>query len=417
MNTPLTREQMLYFGYRSIDLDVWNGTSKTEEPDIHVGQLRESKPGGATKTINRLLGRIEATSTPKPVDLQTTVPELGHLSTPTEPIVTDGHALTTPCGFREACQVIRESAFVSTDLPVIVNLEVHTGSDQQELMVKIMKEEWRDVLIDKPLEGCDPQFRLPTLEDLRGRILVRLGAIISPPALHSARFGLPGEPGYRPRRSPIIQSLADLAVYLRREEFEGFTDMQSKSPIHLFSIQETKAQELISTSPTNLFRHNLEYFFRVYPGSARQGTFNLDPVRFWRYGVQMAGIDRNHVDEGMMLNEAMFADELGWVLKPDGYRSSKKDTSNDLVAGPRKSVDLSIFAFKDQEFMTNTGREIKNLASFMMVSLHINDEEKPRVPRQQLNTTENESGALGYSLNFLVTRAEATIIPKLCILR
>ncbi|KAF5250350.1 hypothetical protein FANTH_4450 [Fusarium anthophilum] len=400
-------KEVLYFGHRSIDLDVWNG------------EKEQSRPGQNSKAISLFSGLTKGTGPIIPASPKSPASQSDHLSHPTEPIVTDGYARMIPCGFREACQVIRKSAFVSSDLPVIINLEVHADAEQQEMMVKIMKEEWHGILVDEPLNGCDPRFRLPTLEDLRGRILVRLGTIKPPSVPDSSELynDLYGELLHGPGSIPIIHPLAELVVYLRRERFEGFTDMRTSSPTHLFSMQESKVEELISTSPTNLFRHNQDYFFRVYPSSARQGSSNLNPLRFWGYGVQMAGIARHHVDEGMMLNEGMFADESGWVLKPNGYRSSNMDTSADPEESPRKVLELNIFAFKDQEFATSTGREIKNLASFMIVSLHINDEENPRTPRQELNTTENESGALGYNLNFLVARAEATIIPKLCILR
>ncbi|KAF5570196.1 1-phosphatidylinositol-4 5-bisphosphate phosphodiesterase [Fusarium phyllophilum] len=409
-------EEALYFGYRSIDLDVWNDE---RDQDHEANPSGEARPRQGTKAISRFLGLTKETGLIIPGSSKPLASQPDRMSHPSEPIVTDGYASMTQCGFREACQVIRKSAFVSTDLPLIVNLEVHAESDQQELMVKIMKDEWRDILIDKPLEGCDPRFRLPTLEDLRGRILIRLGTItsLSVPNSGEPDNDLPGERLHRQGRVPIIQSLAELGVYLRREKFEGFTDMRTRSPTHIFSMQESKVQELIATSATNLFRHNLDYFFRVYPSSARRGTSNLDPSRFWRYGIQMAGIVRHTADEGMMLNEGMFADESGWVLKPDGYRSSNKGTSNDLGAGPKKSLDLTIFAFKGQEFVTSTGREIKSLSSCMRLSLQINDEEQARMPRQHPEATEVESGALGYNVYFFVTRAEATIVPKLCILR
>ncbi|KAF4497579.1 1-phosphatidylinositol-4,5-bisphosphate phosphodiesterase [Fusarium agapanthi] len=407
-------KEVLYFGHRSLDLDVWNGE---KEPDYETKSLRKERPWQASKAISRFLDRTKGTG---PIAiLPPPGPQSDHLSHPMEPIVTDGITLMTPCGFREACQVIRESAFVNNELPVIVNLDVHADSEQQEVMVKIMKDEWHGILVDEPLEGCDPRFRLPILEDLRGRILIRLGATTntSLPNSDQSDNDLHGESHHMPGCIPIIQPLAELGVYLRREKFEGFTDMRTSSPTHLFSMQESKVEELISTSPTKVFRHNKDHFFRVNPSSARQGSSNLDPLRLWRYGIQMAGIARHHVDEGMMLNEGMFADESGWVLKPDGYRSLNKDPSNDPEAGPRKGLDFSIFAFKGQEFMTSTGRVIKNLSAHMRVSLYINDEEMPRIPRQYPETTDNESGALGYNLNFLVTRAEATIVPKLCILR
>ncbi|KAF5985640.1 1-phosphatidylinositol-4 5-bisphosphate phosphodiesterase [Fusarium coicis] len=211
--------EALYFGYRSIDLDVWNGTADGEERDPQAEQPRGSKPGQTAKTLNHIFGLDRESNAQKHIDLKTTVSQRGHMSSPTEPIVTDGFTLMTPCDFREACQAIRDSAFINTDLPVIVNLVVHTDSGQQDLMVNIMKEEWSDVLIDKPIEGCDPRFRLPTLEDLRGRILVSLETITTPSFVHSGGFDEPGERLRGPGRGPIIQPLADLGVYLRREKF------------------------------------------------------------------------------------------------------------------------------------------------------------------------------------------------------
>ncbi|SCN82593.1 related to 1-phosphatidylinositol-4,5-bisphosphate phosphodiesterase [Fusarium fujikuroi] len=387
---------VLSFGYRSIDLDVWNGKTDKEELDLEESLLTEAIDKWARRSVNRLSNVRRATN--------------AYLGSPTEPTVQVGYS--TRCGFREVCQVIIQSAFLSTDLPLIVNLEVHAGSEQQEMMVKIMKEEWRDALIDKPLEGCDPRFRLPKLEDLRGRILIRLGTIISPfiPNSGESENNLHGESHRWPGRISIIQPLAELEVYLRREKYESSNSMSSKFPVHIFSIGEDQVQELISTSPTDFFRHNRNYFCRVDPNRVRKGSSNFDPLRFWRYGIQMAGIVGHEVDEGMMLNEGMFADESGWVLKPNGYRNSK-DIAADLEESPRKGLELTIFVFKGQEF------QIRNLSSHMKAKLYINDEEKPRIPRQEPDTTENESGALGYNLNFLVTRVEASIIPKLCILR
>ncbi|KAF4416159.1 1-phosphatidylinositol-45-bisphosphate phosphodiesterase 1 [Fusarium acutatum] len=292
------------------------------------------------KTLNRLFGLNRATNAQKHVDLKTTLSQSGQMYPPTEPIVTDGWALVEPCGFREACQAIKRYAFFSSDLPVIVNLEVHTHSGQQELMFKIMKEEWRDILIDKPLEGCDPRFRLPTLDDLRGRILITLERLTSTFAHPHGKTdnGLPGVSDHKALRVAIIQPLAELGVYMRRERFENLNTPRTKLPTHLFSMQEDKVQELISTSPTELFRHSQHYLFRVYPNSVRQDTSNLCPLRFWRYGVQMAGIARHNVDEGMMLNKAMFADEAGWVLKPSGYRSLNNDISADPEEAPRKDL-------------------------------------------------------------------------------
>lgn len=398
--TRLTNEQVLQFGHRVINLNVWNGT------------WEEVKPERATKTINRLFGLNRATDALKTVAPKTTLSESAQLSSSAEPIVKDGSL--TPCGFREACRVIRKTAFVNTDLPVIINLTVYVDHDHQDTLVQIMKEEWLDHLIDEPLEGCDPRFRLPKLEDLRGRILVSLTRYFPAKgdnALHDDRIE-------KPLPMVIVGRLDELDVYMRRLRFHSFDGLNTENPTSVCSLQEAEVEELISTSPTNLFRQNQQYICYVNPNSARQESSNLDPLRLWRHGVQMAAISGHNVDEGMMLNEAMFADESGWVLKPDGYRSQLNNASTDLEGAPRKELDLTIFVFRDQEFLDSNHWGIKDLSSFMRAELHVDDEVNAWEPGGGFPiSTDDGSGALGYELNFHVAKENPSIFPKLSILR
>jgi hypothetical protein len=74
------------------------------------------------------------------------------------------------------CAAIREYAFETSSLPLIVSLEVHTSPEQQEIMVDIMKEYWRDVLVDLPTDPSQPSenLKLPTLKELENKILVKV---------------------------------------------------------------------------------------------------------------------------------------------------------------------------------------------------------------------------------------------------
>lgn len=83
-----------------------------------------------------------------------------------EPRVLHGWTLTSEVPFRDVCRTIRETAFLTTNLPIIVSLEVHADLEQQEIMVQIMKEEWKGFLIDEAHESCNPEERLPKLSDL-----------------------------------------------------------------------------------------------------------------------------------------------------------------------------------------------------------------------------------------------------------
>ncbi|UNI24068.1 hypothetical protein JDV02_009846 [Purpureocillium takamizusanense] len=297
-----------------------------------------------------------------------------------EPIVTHGWTLTIPCGFREVCEAIKESAFVDNDLPIIISLEVHADLEQQEVMVKIMREVWQDLLVSEPYEACDPKFRVPTLEALRNKILVKVkrapakmvaahtvGEIpilqhpeddtsVSdeelPAPSRSPRLEKPASaaaPGAPPAPSPkggvkvrICQSLAELAVYTRSERFESLRTPQAKKPTHIFSISESRISDLHRKHEQEVFLHNKGFFMRAFPDVKRIGSSNPDPSPFWRMGVQMVALNWQSLDPGMMINEGMFADQKGWILKPPGYQSSDKTADTQELAAPGRTMDLDI---------------------------------------------------------------------------
>ncbi|KAG4222385.1 hypothetical protein PC116_g29141 [Phytophthora cactorum] len=86
---------------------------------------------------------------------------------------------------------------------------------------------------------------------------------------------------------------------------------------------------------------------RAYPKGLRWDSSNLDPSHFWRKGVQMVAMNWQSWDEGMMLNEAMFSGEQGWVLKPPGYLSEDAAVPPE-EAGPQSTLDLAITVLAGQ---------------------------------------------------------------------
>ncbi|KAJ9155386.1 Phosphoinositide phospholipase C [Pleurostoma richardsiae] len=272
--------------------------------------------------------------------------------------------LTAPVGFREVCRAIRETAFKNNPLPIIVSLEVHADPDQQEVMVRIMEEEWAGVLLNQPFDGCDPAHRQPRLEELQEKILVKVkkspsktmvpqGTQLSLPTIASLEEDMSGSeddrgmPTSKRRRVAICEKLSSLAIYTHSEHYEhnmSFEHPAAKTPSHIFSINETKILELHQTRNSQMFAHNRDFFMRAYPKSTRVDSSNLDPSLYWRKGVQMVAMNWQKWDEGMMLNHAMFESEKGWVLKPQGYLSG--DSWPDPP--PYRTLDLKITVFAGQ---------------------------------------------------------------------
>lgn len=90
-----------------------------------------------------------------------------------EPKVLHGHTLTKGTTFREVCYAIRDSAFVVSDLPVIVSLEVHASLEQQAIMVEIMEDAFKGLLIEVTPE-MEAFTTPPPLQDLKRKILVKV---------------------------------------------------------------------------------------------------------------------------------------------------------------------------------------------------------------------------------------------------
>ncbi|GAO15046.1 hypothetical protein UVI_02048910 [Ustilaginoidea virens] len=499
-STPEAYRNVLLRGCRCIEIDVWNGepapsrdrsksphgaqlsaapsrTSQANQAEVAVAALDKSSPESASvsahsrTTVDEPSPRTSVLHLPdtkqQPTGDRLDAPRLKsgaplpprqprHQSPPRgEPIVTHGHTLTVPCGFREVCEAIKDSAFQNNELPIIISLEVHADWEQQEIMVQIMREVWQDLLVTEPHEDFDPRFRLPKLQDLQRRILVKvkkaparmepLGQIVthsstegatqgasqgtlqtasqsgpsllptvtdgddSPPveseaqpqALAKATSAPPAPAASQEKLNVgrICQSLGDLAVYTRSEHFKAFETKAAKTPAHIFSISEKRILELYQKNQRDLFLHNKNYFMRAYPDKLRFNSSNLDPSLFWRRGVQMAAMNWQKMDAGMMINEGMFADEKGWVLKPLGYQSSDKRAESHNAASPEWTLDLNITMLAGQNIPTQSDdydqhqRGGSTIRPYVKVELHVERSENATGKEADENTYKKRTDA------------------------
>ncbi|KAK3366988.1 PLC-like phosphodiesterase [Lasiosphaeria ovina] len=265
-----------------------------------------------------------------------------------EPIVHHHGTMTSTVGFREVCKAIRQSAFESNPLPIIVSLEVGADREQQEMMVQIMKEEWDGLLLDTPFDFCNPHERQPRLEELSRKILIKVkrihegaveGEIDRGRSLH-VTSSINSKP-------PICDALAALAIYTHSEHFDDMKSLASRTPSHIFSLSEDKffALSQDATRLRKLIDHNRQFFMRIYPKGLRVDSSNPDPSFHWRRGVQMVAMNWQKTDEGMMVNDAMFANTNGWVLKPAGYLS---DDPLSVDSMPQRTMNLRITVLAGQ---------------------------------------------------------------------
>ncbi|ORY14508.1 PLC-like phosphodiesterase [Clohesyomyces aquaticus] len=414
-------KNVLLRGCRCVEIDVWDGeppsSSSDEEEAAKAGAKKvkkeKSEKGGIRERLALRFGKKASEEKNKeqsppaaegpPEKIQ---PWRSNSSYRAEPRVLHGYTLTKDTPFRAVCATIRDYAFVTSDHPLIVSLEVHTSAEQQEIMVEIMTEYWKGMLVDLPLDPAQnsDNLTLPSLKDLNNKILVKVkytppkpaeapaqpSTLQAPATLTKSKSAesmassstssaeeLPdGQKKPPAPKAKITEALGRLGLYTRSYHFKSLDQPEAKIPTHVFSLSEKSLLEVHETQPSALFKHNKHFFMRAYPKGLRLNSSNLDPSIFWRTGVQIVALNWQRWDAGMMLNEAMFAGTNGWVLKPAGYRSSSTETSQ-KSAIPHHNLDLSIEFLAGQDIpLPPEEDDPKDLKPYVKVELHVEKHEE-----------------------------------------
>uniref|UniRef100_A0A2K5PAD8 Phosphoinositide phospholipase C n=1 Tax=Cebus imitator TaxID=2715852 RepID=A0A2K5PAD8_CEBIM len=91
------------------------------------------------------------------------------------PIIYHGHTLTTKIPFKEVVEAIDRSAFINSDLPVIISIENHCSLPQQRKMAEIFKTVFGEKLVAKFLFETDfsDDPMLPSPDQLRRKVLLK----------------------------------------------------------------------------------------------------------------------------------------------------------------------------------------------------------------------------------------------------
>lgn len=278
-----------------------------------------------------------------------------------EPKVTHGYTLVSHIPFREVCkiilQVVEEEEAGSA--PVLISLENHCGARGQEALVRIMKEVWGSHLLDKPVETeshIEQDQHVP-LRDLGSKIVVivehHLVNEASSSSDSSSDNSSEDEAEKKEKRSRkqakntpeaklIIPSLAELGVYgqsVKPPDNSWFTSptlqLKDGPHHHLINVSESGLNALLSSgNGASIAKHNARHLMRVFPKGTRISSKNLKPLPFWGLGAQVCALNWQTFDASMQINEAMFADTGGYVLKPSWLRSNNSNSA--MVGLPEK---------------------------------------------------------------------------------
>lgn len=378
-------KDVLKRGCRCIEVDVWDGgspsasSSSSSSDDEGAGAKKEpprqasNGSGNGDADVNKLagaikkgLGRIRSASSAgstkqepqengdkagEQSQADDRMPTPWRTNSREEPRVLHGYTATKEISFRAVCEVIRDYAFVATDLPLIVSLEVHCSHEQQEVMVECMQDYWRQYLVDIPKNFSD-DTPLPSLSSLKKKILVKV-KYTPPDKKKKHRLGRSKEATEKDeeeedqvdpsKKGKIIEALSKLGVYVRSCHFDSLDQPEAKIPTHIFALSESKVISLLEANRSALFTHNLRHLMRAYPKGTRVRSSNLDPGPFWRQGIQIVALNWQQMNAAMMMNEAMFAGSGGWINKPAGYKPLPKAKPEEAPPPVKRiGVDLSI---------------------------------------------------------------------------
>ena len=419
-------------GCRCLEIDVWDGEevdtsasdSDADRSDDGTGRPRSNskssrwarmkkKAASRAVQIHRSSGsspsrqHLTPAAASHPSDAAATKTDDPNLLSPTgsltlqetsEPRVLHGYTLTQSVPFRAVVHAIKDSAFIASDLPIIVSLEVHANLDQQHTMVEIMKEVWAEHLVNISEAAEDDVDSLPSPGSLRNKILIKVkwtpnshtGKSNNPMeqvASASSNTGHQSSTSQQQKASKVIKSLSELGVYTRAYTFKQFNQPEASIPTHVFSLSEGKVHDM-HTDPAHgpaMFNHNMRYLMRVFPKGTRVGSGNVDPAFHWRQGAQMVALNWQKLDKGMMLNEGMFSGYDGWVLKSEGYRGSNPESTPSTAAQPlpkskKHLLDLKIQLLSGQDLPLPLGKEESHrhrMKPYVKIQLHVDTHGPP----------------------------------------
>lgn len=268
------------------------------------------------------------------------------------PIVTHGYTLSRSVPFSSVCEAIGAAVTAGgkedtpsdvgngnvNDWPVFVSLECHVPVEKQDEIVEIMKKAWGRKLVTKADTASLPPGDMVSPRDLKGRIVLMVEYY--PDDIRSDTSGMAPSCGtpilsdydhssydanpqlVSPHRhAKIAESLADLGFYARSmKPDKGWEHTDFPDPPYppnlMLNVDETSIVSLMPQKLSDLVISAECYLRRVYPSGLRLNSSNLDPLKEWQNGTQIACLNWQHYDEEMQLNEGLFAGTMGYVVKP-----------------------------------------------------------------------------------------------------
>uniref|UniRef100_A0AAQ4Q708 Phosphoinositide phospholipase C n=1 Tax=Gasterosteus aculeatus aculeatus TaxID=481459 RepID=A0AAQ4Q708_GASAC len=252
-----------------------------------------------------------------------------------EPIITHGFTMTTEILFKDVIEAIAESAFKTSQYPVILSFENHVDSvKQQEKMANYCKTIFGDALLTDPLDKypLKPGQQIPSPSELMGKILIKnkKGSHEKPAQTKKTSTGATdptATTGTAGQEVTAYEAMSSLVNYIQPNKFVSFDNARKKNKSYVISsFVETRGEAMISKTAVEFVEYNKRQMSRIYPKGTRMDSSNYSPRPFWNVGCQMVALNYQTMDFPMQLNMALFEfnGRTGYLLKHDVMRRTDK---------------------------------------------------------------------------------------------
>ncbi|KYQ55913.1 1-phosphatidylinositol-4,5-bisphosphate phosphodiesterase [Trachymyrmex zeteki] len=302
-----------------------------------------------------------------------------------EPIITHGKAMCTDILFKDVIYAIRDTAFVTSEYPLILSFENHCCMKQQYKLAKYCDEIFGDLLLKEPLKDypLEPGCLLPPPNALKRKILIK-----------------------NKRLKPEVEKI-ELELF-RAGQFEDKDEMVEDASAPAAALPPGPEPPKLNLQTVKSHSIFLTLILLFEKSTILHIAF--DTV-FWNAGCQMVALNFQTPDLPMQLNQGKFEynGTTGYLLKPDFMR--RPDRSFDPFS---EDVDGIITAQCAVQVIAGQFLSDKKVGTYVEVDMYglpadtIKKEFRTRmVPANGLNPVYNEEP-------FLFRKV---VLPDLAVLR
>ncbi|XP_043554255.1 1-phosphatidylinositol 4,5-bisphosphate phosphodiesterase beta-2-like isoform X1 [Chiloscyllium plagiosum] len=294
-----------------------------------------------------------------------------------EPVITHGYTMTTEILFKDVIEAIAESAFKTSQYPVILSFENHVDSPKQQAkMADYCRTIFGDMLLTETMEKYPlrPGVPLPSPHELMGKILIKnkknkmssannqdgqrrksmvseadqttlQGEISQTGEPVEEHYDIEDEPenmeleeaedlkkqesdeGTAGQEVTAYEEMSSLVNYIQPVKFQSFEVAKKINKSYIISsFTETKALDLLVKFSVDFVEYNKRQMSRIYPKGTRVDSSNYMPQVFWNAGCQMVALNFQTADLPMQLNNSYFEfnGRSGYILKHELLRHLDK---------------------------------------------------------------------------------------------